>query len=148
MRSMRNDRIFLGLLALLTLVFLVLYVVDTAFAQVPGPGDPSSQPDGPVATGVNLYLLVLGAAVPLVGYVLNHHAPWASEPVKQAAQIALAAAVAVLYQAVTPGDLGLNDGTLLAVLTAVVSALLAHFGLYKPSGVSVALGAGTNAPRR
>lgn len=128
------------------IIIALLFVADAnAYADiVPGPGDPTPVSDGPATNSVNLYLLVLGALVPLVGYVLNHHAPWATEPVKGLVHAGLAAAVGVLYQAVSGSDLGLNDDTLLAVITAVVAAVLGHIG-WRAANINLALGGGTNA---
>lgn len=122
------------LAALSALLFFALPAV--AMADVPAAG-----PDAGV---LPLYLLAISALVPLVGYVLNHYAPWASEQAKGVAQAVLAAGVAVLYQAAAPGDLGLNDATLLAVLTAMGTSLFAHLG-WKAAGINVTLGAGRNA---
>lgn len=141
-RSLPTD---IQVLAIFTFIFFAVfaYLGWPALAQVPGPGEQTPVPEGPAANWIPLYLLVLGAATPLVGYVLNHFAPWASEQVKGIVQAVLAAGVAVLYQAVTPGDFGLNDETLLAVVTAMVGALLGHLG-WSASGINGMLGAGTN----
>lgn len=131
--------------AVLACVVSVLILPPLALGLVPGPAEPVPIPDGPAAGGfIPLYLVGLSALSPLVGYLLNHYVKFIrSEPVKGVIQAVLAAGVGVLYQAVTPDDLGLNDQTLYAVLTAMVSALLAHFG-YKAALVNVALGGGTN----
>jgi len=136
-------------LAIGSLLIFAFVLSAPAWAQDPivGPGDPVPVSDGPATNAVNLYLVVLGGLVPLVGYVLNHHAPWVSEQAKGLVHAALAAGVAVLYQAVSGSDLGLNDETLLAMVTAMVSALLGHVG-WKTATISTALGAGTNAARR
>ena len=131
--------------AALVFFSIFAYLGWPALAQgVPGPGESVPVPDGPASAWANLYLLCLGAATPLVGYVLNHYAPWASEQVKGVVQGALAAGVAVLYQAVTPGDLGLNDQTLLACVTAVVGSIVGHLG-WTFGRVNVALGGGRNS---
>lgn len=113
-------------------------------AQVPGPGETAPVPEGPAAGFIPLYLSALALLSPLIGYVLNHYAPWASEQAKGVVQAVLAAGVGVLYQAVTPGSLGLNDETLYAVLIAMGTALVGHFG-YKVAGFNTLLGAGTNS---
>lgn len=146
---MRHARTIIGLLVWLTLGFamgyaFIMIIADTALAQVPGPGESVPVPEGPATSFVNLYLLGLGAVMPLVGYLLNHYAPWASEQVKGIAQGALAAGVAVLYQAVTPGDLGLNDQTLLACATAVFGSIVGHLG-WSAGRINVALGGGRNS---
>lgn len=133
-------------LGLLLLAALVLPATGLAQEIVTGPGDAAPVSDGPATNAVNLYLVVLGGLTPLIGYVLNHYAPWVSEQVKGLVQAALAAGVAVLYQAVSGSDLGLNDETLLAALTAMISALLAHVG-WARAQINTALGGGTNRPR-
>ena len=133
----------LFLAGLLALAALLLPALAGAQEIIPGPGDPTPISDGPATNAVNLYLVVLGGLVPLVGYALNHFAPWASEQVKGLVQAGLAAGVAVLYQAVSGSDLGLNDGTLLAAVTAMVAALLGHVG-WRSAGINTALGGGSN----
>jgi hypothetical protein len=131
-------------IAFLVLGLLLMPTVATAFAQnVPGPGTPVSVPDGPATQFVPLYLVVLGAVTPLAGYLINHFGPQTSEQVKGIVQGVLAAGVAVLYQAVTPGNLGLNTQTLLAVLTTMVSSLVGHYG-WKTAGINTTLGGGFN----
>lgn len=135
---------YLGLLALFVFSALMFIPAASVAAALPGPGDAAPVPDGPAATALSLYLFALSAFAPLVGYALNHYSPlWVSEQAKGVVHAVLAAGVAVLYQAASPGDLGLNDGTLLAVLTAMGGALAGHLGWTK-SAISVAFGAGTN----
>lgn len=137
---LRSTRVAGALLPMLvTLALPALALADT----VPGPGDQTPVPAGPATSFVNLYLAALSAIVPLAGYLINHYGPQRSEQVKGIAMGALAAGVAVLYQAVTPGDLGFNDETLLAVATTMVGSVLAHLG-YAAAGINRALGAGTN----
>lgn len=92
--------------------------------------------------------LLIGALVPLVTYVLNHHAPWASEHVKAVVLVIVSAVASGLYQSAEIGGVGLNAGTLQIVGGAVFAALSAHHLLWKPSGIAPRLGAGTNAPAR
>ena len=91
-----------------------------------------------------IVLVVLGALVPLVTYVLNHYAPWASEQIKAIVVVVVAAVVAGVYQAIQDGH-SLDKQTLQYVITAVVAALGAHHWLYKPAGISEKLGGGSNA---
>lgn len=130
-------------LGLLLAVWLIAPALAGAQEIVAGLGDAAPVSDGPATNAVNLYLVVLGGLSPLAGYVLNHYAPWATEPVKGIVQAVLAAGGAVLFQAVSGSDLGLNDPTLLAALTAMISALLAHVG-WKAAAINVALGGGSN----
>lgn len=137
-----------GLLALYAFSALMLAAPAALAAElIDGPGDSVPISDGPATNAVNVYLLVLGGLVPLAGYVLNHFAPWATEQVKGLVQAALAAGVGVLYQAVSGSDLGLNDETLLAAVTAMLSALVGHVG-WRAAGINTALGGGSNAPGR
>lgn len=138
---------YLGLLALFAFSALMFPLAALAQDVVVGPGDPTPVSDGPATNAVSLYLVVLGAVTPLIGYGINHYAPWVSEQAKGIVQAVLAAGVAVLYQAVSGSDLGLNDQTLLAVLTAMASALFAHLG-WKAAAINVALGAGSNRQPR
>jgi hypothetical protein len=93
-----------------------------------------------------LWVLFIGALVPLVTYVLNHVAPWVSEPVKATVLAVVAAAAGALYAAVETNIVGFNTPTLELVLTAIAAAFSAHLLVYKPSGISAKLGGGTNAP--
>ena len=106
--------------------------------------DAVNQPPDNVLTGLPLVEILLGMVTPLVGYLLNHFAPWASEPAKGVVQAVLAAGAGALAQALGAGNFGWNQQTLVAVLTAMGAALAAHLG-YKAGGINVALGGGTNA---
>lgn len=131
------------LITLSTLVLAGLLLPLEAVAQIAGPGESTPVSDGPATNAVNLYLVVLGGLVPLAGYMINHFGPQTTEQVKGIVQAVLAAGVAVLYQAVSGSDLGLNDETLLAAVTAMVSALLGHVG-WRTAGINTSLGGGTN----
>ena len=93
-----------------------------------------------------LWVLILGSLTPLMVYVLNHYAPWVTEPVKAIVLVVVAAIVGGLYAAIETSVFGWNDATLQLVLSAVVAAFGAHLLIYKPSGISAKLGGGTNAP--
>ncbi len=90
------------------------------------------------------WVLLIGALVPLVTYVLNHVGPWISEPVKAGVTVVVAAVAGGLYTALATSSFGWNAATLQMVLTAVVAALGAHHWLWKPSGISTKLGGGSN----
>lgn len=92
-----------------------------------------------------LWVLILGALVPAVTYVLNHYAPWATEPVKATVLAVVAAAVGAAYVAIETRAFGLNEATLQLVLTAVLGAFGAHLLIWKPSTISAKLGGGSNA---
>lgn len=90
-------------------------------------------------------VFAIGLLVPLVGYVLNHYAPWADEKVKTVVQIVVAAVAGGLYQAAEIGHLGFNATTLHYVVPAIIAAGLAHNWFWKPGGINTALGGGSNA---
>lgn len=87
------------------------------------------------------YAILIGAIVPLGGYVLNRYAPWVTEPVKAVVQIVLAAIASALYTAVDTDILGWNTPTLKLVISGVFAALIAHKVLWQPSGINAKLGA-------
>lgn len=87
------------------------------------------------------WTVLIGAIVPLGGYVLNRVGPWVSETVKALVQVVLAAAAAALYAALNTSVFGWNDRTLHLVLAGVASALIAHKVLWQPAKVNVKLGA-------
>lgn len=126
------------ILGLILFAVLALPAVALAIDSVPPP-----QPTLALPT-VQLWAVVIGALVPIATYILNHFAPWASEPVKALVLVAVSAAAGALYQLLDTGDLALDVRTLEVVGTAVVAALLAHHGLYKPATISTRLGGGTN----
>lgn len=93
-----------------------------------------------------LIAAVLGALVPALAYVINHYAPWVSEPAKAIFLALLAAAVGALTELFDAGGIPLDWNTAQIVGTAVVLAFLSHTGFWKPSGLSSRLKAGTNKP--
>jgi hypothetical protein len=94
-----------------------------------------------------LWVLILGGLTPLAVYVLNHYAPWATEPVKALVLALVAAIVGALYAAIETSVFGFNDATLQLVVSAVAAAFGAPLVIFKPAGISTVLGGGTNAPR-
>lgn len=95
--------------------------------------------------------ILLGVLSPIVTYVINYAAPWVDEKVKGIVHVLVAGVVAGVYQAIELGEVGFNQPTLQIVLSAIIAALAAHNLLYRPSGISAALGGGRNAqddPRR
>jgi len=94
---------------------------------------------------LQLYALLIGGLVPLVTYALNHFAPWASEPVKGIVLVVVSAIAGALTQLIDTGSLAFDVRTLEVVATAVVGALAAHVGLWRPAGINARLGGGTNA---
>lgn len=125
------------LLPLTALAFLTLTATALG-ADVPPPQHPLALP------AVQVYTLLIGALVPLITYIINHAAPWVSEPVKAAVLVVAAAIAGALYQVLEAGEIGWNARTLEVVGTAIVGALAAHHWLWQPSGTAARLGAGSN----
>lgn len=86
-------------------------------------------------------VLLLGALVPIVSYVLNNKARWVSEQVKSVVFVVLPAIVGGVYTALADPNFGWNAPTLNLVATAVAAALLAHHWFYKPGKWNTKLGA-------
>lgn len=91
-----------------------------------------------------LWVMIFGALTPLATYMLNHFAPWVSEPVKGIVLAVVAAAVGALVTAVHTGVFGWNQTTLQMLVTAVVAAFSAHLLIWKPTAIAAALGGGSN----
>jgi hypothetical protein len=94
------------------------------------------------------WVILIGAIVPLGGYILNRFAPWTSETVKATVQVLLAAVAGALYTALDTSVFGWNGATLELVLSAVAAALFAHNLLYRPGKINTRLGATESAPVR
>jgi uncharacterized membrane protein YeaQ/YmgE (transglycosylase-associated protein family) len=120
-----------ALLALLLLLLLpaLALAAGTALAPVP-----------------QLWVLILGGLTPLAVYVLNHFAPWVTEPAKAIILAIVAGIVGAIYTAIETSVFGLNNATLQLVVSAVVAAFGAHLLIWHPSGISAKLGGGSNAP--
>ena len=88
---------------------------------------------------------LVGALVPAFTYVLNHHAPWATEPAKALVLALVAAAAGALTQLLDAGGIPLTWETAQIVGTAVALAFLSHVGFWRPSSIAERLGAGSNA---
>lgn len=101
-----------------------------------------------VIPSLQFWTAALAALAPLGTYVLNRYAPWADERVKAIVHVVMAAAVGVVYPLIATGGWAFDTRHLELVGSAVISALIAHRILWMPSGISTALGAGTNAPVR
>lgn len=122
------------LLGLFLLLILPVYALASTATSAPTLVFPWQQ----------VWPVVIGAIVPLVTYVLNHVGPWLTEPIKAAVLVLVAAVVTALYTALATNVIGLNDATLQLILTGVFSSLAAHHLLWKPAGIALALGGGTN----
>lgn len=97
-----------------------------------------------VLPGKQLWVLIIGALVPLLTYVLNHVGPWVTEPIKALVLLVVSAIASGLYAALATNNFGFNSPTLELVVSGIVAALLAHKLLWLPSGLSTILGGGTN----
>lgn len=127
-----------GLLLLPLLIFTSVAAADPTVSTAPHLAFPTQQ----------VVTLAVGALVPLITYALNHFAPWASEQVKAVILVVVSAAAGAIYTAAATSSFGWNNSTLEMVLTAVAGSLAAHNWLWRPSGINLALGGGSNAQRR
>lgn len=138
LRLHREPALLIALGAAAAVLWLII-LPDLAFAQdAVDPQRTLAFPTDQVIT------LVIGGLVPLVTYVLNHYAPWVSEPVKALVLVVVAAVAGGVYQAIEAGQVGFNGTTLQFVFTAVVAALSAHKLLWRPAAISAKLGGGSN----
>lgn len=125
-------------IACLTVAFMVAFV-GTAWADVVPPDNSTlALPE------LQLWTLFAGLLVPGVTYLLNKYAPWVTDPVKGFVHVVTASIAGALVVLIDTGDIGLNNETLQAVLTAVVAAFGAHAWFWKPTGLGAKLGAGQN----
>jgi hypothetical protein len=92
----------------------------------------------------NLWAFGVGFLVPVVVYVLNHVGPWLTEPVKTTVMLIVTTIAGALTELIDKGSVGFDSRTLNFVVTAVIAAVIAHHGVWKPGQVNTALGAGTN----
>jgi hypothetical protein len=91
------------------------------------------------------YAAVIGSLVPALAYLLNHYAPWVSEPVKAVVFAVVGAGAGVVTQLLDDGDFALDTPHLKVVGISMLFAFLAHMGFWKPSTLSTKLGGGSNA---
>lgn len=127
-----------------TMVLLCMIGLLWLGATIASAAPQVDQPPGDVVSGLNLVDVLIGLVVPLVGYMLNYFAPWASSQAKAVFQIVLAAGVGAVHQMIGAGDFGWNQQTAIAILTVMGGALAGYLG-YNASGIDVALGAGVNS---
>jgi hypothetical protein len=87
-----------------------------------------------------IWVLMIGAVVPLLTYLINNKAPWKSEQAKAACQVIVTGIAGVAYTALAGNVHGFTDFAEQA-FTAILSGLFAHNLLWKPSGLNLAFGA-------
>lgn len=134
----------------LAMLGALLAGIDAVMGLLVGTADaatlnaPAEQPSF-VLPPEQLYAAVIGALVPLGGYVLNYFAPWTSDRTKGLVQIALVTLAGALY-AVLDAKLDLFTAQSLQLIgTTFLTAFLTHTTAWKTTGVSTALGGGRNA---
>lgn len=126
-------------LAFVFLSTVIFGVGANALGAIPDSGNPTL-----VFSATQTYVLLIGALVPLATYVINHYAPWVSEPAKALFMLVVSATAAGLYQALDVGQIGFNSETLQIILSAIMASLTAHKFLYAPAEINRLLKAGTN----
>lgn len=131
----------------LVLFLWSVWTLSLVFPALAGAAEDVPSPDPHLLlTSIQFYAVLIGSIVPLVTYVLNHHATFIhSEPVKGFVLVGASALAGALYQLLTAGDLALDTETLQVVLFAVAGALAAHAGFWKPTNIAGRLGGGTNS---
>lgn len=135
-------RLGLWLLAALS-VFLLAPVV--ALAADAGTLDP--KPAGSLLLPTDqLWTYLAASLIALPTYLLNHYGPQVSEPVKGLVLMLTAGLAGGITQAVTAGGVGFNQTTLQFIVSAVIGAFLTHKLVWAPTGISTALGGGSNKP--
>lgn len=130
----------LGLLAV-GLITLLLFPPLALASATPVPSGKLVLPS------LQFWSAAVGALAPLASYLINHYVPFiVSEKVKALVHVVVAAAVGVVYPLIATGGWAFDTRHLELVGSAVVAALVAHKIIYLPSGISAALGGGSNAP--
>lgn len=130
---------------LLTVLFsifvMAIWAPLASAATVVGAPDPLS--------GVPIWVMLLGAVTPLLTYVLNHYAPWASERVKAVAHVVVAALVGALYKLASTDSVDFShQATWKYMAGAVAAALFAHKVLYAPGTINTLFKGGSNAHKK
>ncbi len=87
-----------------------------------------------------IWVLMIGAVVPLATYWINNRAHWKNEQAKAIALVVVAGVAGVGYTALAGGVHGFTDFAEQA-FTAILSGLFAHNILWKPSGLNLVFGA-------
>lgn len=138
----RQDNLWKTVLAVLALTVAMLLGAMAAVALAADPA-PAPAPTLLLPTE-QIWAFAAGGLVPLLTYVINHWAPWVSEPVKAFVFVLGAAVAGGITQAIDVGNVGFNDQTLQFVLSAIFAAVVAHAGIYTRGGINTRLGGGSN----
>jgi hypothetical protein len=89
------------------------------------------------------WVLLVGAAVPVLTYWFNKVMPWQTEQTKAIVHVIVLAVAGVAYTAIF-GDVHGTGDFLQQVITAVISGLFAHNILWKPTGLNLVFGANSH----
>ncbi len=87
-----------------------------------------------------LLVLLIGAIVPLGGYLINKVMPWKTETTKAIVQVVLTSIAATLYTWLAT-DIGSFTSFLQQAFSATFAGLFAHNILWKPANVNIKFGA-------
>lgn len=117
---------------LLTRILLIAVAILLVFAPLAS-ADASTHPPVALPT-VAIWAFAVSWFVPLVTYLVNRLVP--SEPVSGIVLAIAAAASGALTQAIDTGGVGFNQTTFQLIVIAVVGALSAHHGFWKPTTIS------------
>lgn len=93
------------------------------------------------------YAALAGSLVPALAYLLNHYAPWVSEPVKAVVFAVVGAGAGAAAQLLDNGTFDLDTKSFKIVFVSMVFAFVSHMGFWKPSTLSTRLGGGSNQRR-
>ncbi|HEX6754292.1 MAG TPA: hypothetical protein VF093_12000 [Solirubrobacterales bacterium] len=91
-------------------------------------------------SGDQLWVLLIGAIVPVGGYWINKVMPWKTETSKAIVQIVLTSIAATLYTFIAT-DIGSLTSFVEQAFSAIVAGLFAHNILWKPANVNIKFGA-------
>lgn len=121
----------------------ILLLPEAVFAADAGTADPVPPTQFLFPTD-QLWAMFVAGFVPLVMYVINKYAPWVTDGGKLIAHAIAAAIVGGVVQAITAGDVGLNQATFQFVLSGVAGAFLSITLAWSKTQIPMKLGAGQN----
>lgn len=131
-----TPRVRLALLALAAAVLWAALFPGWALAQDIASDSPPI-PRSELLPSVQVWAALVGAVVPLLTYVINRYVP--SEPLRASILVVASAVAGAVVQLLDTGGLAFDVNTLQVILTAVVGALGAHHGFWKPAHVAARL---------